>query len=79
MLEVSGSKAVVQVFRGTSGVDARKTRCEFSGDVLKMPISEEMLGRSFNGSGTAIDHAPPILAEDFMDIQGQPINPFSRT
>jgi len=44
-----------------------------------MPISEEMLGRSFNGSGTAIDRAPPILAEDFMDIQGQPINPFSRT
>mmetsp|Transcript_48935 Transcript_48935/g.72741 ORF Transcript_48935/g.72741 Transcript_48935/m.72741 type:complete len:489 (-) Transcript_48935:187-1653(-) len=79
VLEVSGSKAVVQVFRGTAGVDARKTRCEFSGDVLKMPISEEMLGRSFNGSGTAIDHAPPILAEDFMDIQGQPINPFSRT
>jgi V-type H+-transporting ATPase subunit B len=79
VLEVSGSKAVVQVFRGTAGVDARKTRCEFSGDVLKMPISEEMLGRSFNGSGTAIDRAPPILAEDFMDIQGQPINPFSRT
>lgn len=79
VLEVSGNKAVVQVFRGTAGVDARKTRCEFSGDVLKMPISEEMLGRSFNGSGTAIDHAPPILAEDFMDIQGQPINPFSRT
>merc|ERR1719472_121728 len=78
VLEVNGSKAVVQVFRGTSDVDARKTRCEFTGDVLKMPISEEMLGRSFNGSGIAIDKAPPVLAEDFMDIQGQPINPYSR-
>lgn len=78
VLEVNGSKAVVQVFRGTEGVDARKTHCEFTGDVLKMPISEEMLGRAFNGSGTAIDNAPAILAEDFMDIQGQPINPYSR-
>ena len=51
VLEVSGSRAVVQVFEGTSGIDNRKTRCEFTGDVLKMGVSEEMLGRSFNGSG----------------------------
>ena len=43
-----------------------------------MPISEEMLGRSFNGSGTPIDHGPPVLAEKFLDIQGQPINPYQR-
>ena len=49
------------------------TTCEFTGDVLKMPISEEMLGRSFNGSGRPIDGAPPVLAEDFLDIQGMPI------
>lgn len=41
-----------------------------------MPISIEMLGRSFNGSGNPIDHGPPVLAEKFLDIQGQPINPF---
>ena len=51
VLEVQGSRAVVQVFEGTSGIDNRKTRCEFTGDVLKMGVSEEMLGRSFNGSG----------------------------
>jgi V-type H+-transporting ATPase subunit B len=51
VLEVSGSRAVVQVFEGTSGIDNRKTCCEFTGDVLKMGVSEEMLGRSFNGSG----------------------------
>jgi len=38
-----------------------------------------MLGRSFNGSGRPIDGAPPVLAEDFLDIQGMPINPYSRT
>ena len=41
-----------------------------------MAISEEMLGRSFNGSGKPIDKGPPVLAEQFRDIQGQPINPF---
>ena len=55
-----------------------KTHIEFTGEVLKMPISEEMLGRSFNGSGKAIDKGPPVLAELFRDIQGQPINPYKR-
>ena len=45
------------------------THCEFTGDVLRMPISTEMLGRQFNGQGIPIDHGPPVLAEDFLDIQ----------
>ncbi|CAN0146004.1 unnamed protein product [Discosporangium mesarthrocarpum] len=45
ILEVFGNKAVVQVFEGTSGIDNRNTRISFTGDVLKMAISEEMLGR----------------------------------
>jgi hypothetical protein len=45
VLEVAGNKAVVQIFEGTSGIDNLHTRCQFTGDVLKMPISEEMLGR----------------------------------
>lgn len=78
VLEVSGSKAVVQVFEGTSGIDAKNTHCEFTGDILRTPVSEDMLGRVFNGSGKPIDKGPPILAEDYLDIQGQPINPWSR-
>lgn len=66
------------MFEGTSGIDVKYTRVEFTGDVLKMPVSEEMLGRIFNGSGKPIDDGPPVLAEDFLDIQGQPINPFAR-
>jgi V-type H+-transporting ATPase subunit B len=45
------------------------THCEFTGDVLRMPISEEMLGRTFNGSGNPRDKGPAVLAEDFLDIQ----------
>jgi V-type H+-transporting ATPase subunit B len=78
VLEIEGKKAVVQIFEGTSNIDNLNTRCEFTGDVLKMPISTEMLGRQFNGSGVPIDHGPPVLAEEFLDIQGQPINPFCR-
>ena len=78
VLEVSGSKAVVQVFEGTSGIDAKHTTCEFTGDILRIPVSEDMLGRVFNGSGKPKDKGPNILAEDFLDIQGQPINPWSR-
>nr|XP_053649640.1 V-type proton ATPase subunit B-like [Cherax quadricarinatus] len=71
VLEVSGSKAVVQVFEGTSGVDAKHTVCEFTGDILRTPVSEDMLGRIFNGSGKPIDQGPTVLAEDFLDIQGK--------
>lgn len=72
MLEVSGKTAVVQVFEGTSGIDAQHTRVEFTGDILRLAVSEDMLGRVFNGSGKPIDKGPNVLAEDYLDIQGAP-------
>ncbi|ELP89013.1 vacuolar ATP synthase subunit B, putative, partial [Entamoeba invadens IP1] len=78
VLEIAGNKAVVQVFEGTSGIDARQTRCEFTGDVLTIPVSEDMLGRVFNGSGKPVDKGPNVIAEDYLDINGQPINPANR-
>ena len=78
VLEINGKKAVVQIFEGTSGIDNLHTHVEFTGDVLRMPISEEMLGRTFNGSGVPVDKGPQILAEEFLDIQGSPINPYNR-
>uniref|UniRef100_A0A8C3SPV4 Vacuolar proton pump subunit B n=1 Tax=Chelydra serpentina TaxID=8475 RepID=A0A8C3SPV4_CHESE len=78
VLEVVGSKAIVQVFEGTSGIDAKKTSCEFTGDILRTPVSEDMLGRVFNGSAKPIDKGPAVMAEDFLDINGQPINPHGR-
>jgi len=79
ILEVNGKKAVVQVFEGTTNIDARNTRCELVGDVLRMAVSEDMLGRVFNGSGKPIDGGPKVLAEDYLDIMGMPINPYMRT
>merc|ERR1712144_177264 len=78
VLEARGSRAVVQVFEGTSGVDVKKTKVEFTGHSLKLGVSEDMLGRVFDGSGRAIDKGPKVLAEDYLDINGSPINPYSR-
>ncbi|VDK65655.1 unnamed protein product, partial [Onchocerca ochengi] len=78
VLEITRNKAVVQVFEGTAGIDAKNTSCEFTGDILRTPVSEDMLGRILNGSGKPIDKGPPVLAEDFLDINGQPINPRCR-
>ncbi|GAB7329956.1 hypothetical protein MBLNU13_g01656t1 [Cladosporium sp. NU13] len=78
VLEARGNRAVVQVFEGTSGVDVKKTKVEFTGHNLKLGVSEDMLGRVFDGSGRAIDKGPKVLAEDYLDINGSPINPYSR-
>merc|ERR1719313_1856734 len=78
VLEVQDNRAVVQVFEGTAGIDSKTTSCEFSGDILRIGVAEDMVGRIFNGSGKPIDNGPAILAEDYLDIMGQPINPFMR-
>ncbi|MCD7448910.1 hypothetical protein HAX54_047249 [Datura stramonium] len=79
VLEVDGEKAVVQVFEGTSGIDNKYTTVQFTGEVLKTPVSLDMLGRIFNGSGKPIDNGPPILPEAYRDISGSSINPSERT
>lgn len=58
------------MFEGTSGIDAKNTVCEFTGDILKSPVCEDMLGRVFNESAKPIDKGPTVLAKDFLDIQG---------
>merc|ERR1712056_107711 len=78
ILEVNKKKAVVQVFEGTSGIDNKHCHIEFTGDTLKMPISDDLMGRAFNGSGKPIDKGPTILAEEFLDVNGAPMNPKSR-
>lgn len=64
--------------RATSWLIRDKTRVEFTGESLKLGVSEDMLGRIFDGSGRAIDKGPKVLAEEFLDINGSPINPYSR-
>jgi V/A-type H+-transporting ATPase subunit B len=78
VLEVDHGRAVVQVFSGTHGLDLEETRARFTGDVARVGVSLEMLGRTFNGSGEPVDGGPPVVAERHLDINGQPINPWGR-
>lgn len=77
-LEVCDKKAVVQIFEGTSGIDVKDTSVTTTGEVFKLGVSEDMLGRIFNGSAKIIDGGPDILPIEYLDIQGQPINPSAR-
>jgi V-type H+-transporting ATPase subunit B len=78
IVETRGSVAVLQVFEGTTGVDVQKTSATFTGESFRLPVARDMIGRIFNGSGKPIDGGPPVIAEDFVDINGSAINPFSR-
>jgi V/A-type H+-transporting ATPase subunit B len=70
--------AIVQVFEGTRGLDTDETRVRFSGDIMKISLSKEMLGRSFDGLGRPIDGGPEIIPEIRMPITGAAINPTAR-
>lgn len=78
VLEISKDKAVVQVFEGTSGIDVSETKIRFLGKVIELPVSLDILGRIFDGSGKPIDNGPSIIPELKLDINGNPINPYSR-
>merc|ERR1711907_308991 len=73
-----GRKRRGQVLEGTEGIDNRDSTVTFSGDTLRVPVAEEMLGRIFNGAGIPLDNGPAVVADDFLDVNGQPINPFAR-
>jgi V/A-type H+-transporting ATPase subunit B len=78
VLEVNRNRAVVQVFTGTRGLDIDTTRVHFTGEVARLGVSLEMLGRMLNGAGEPLDGGPPIVPETFLDIHGEPINPYAR-
>ncbi len=78
VLEIGGGVAVVQVFEGTTGLDVAKTSIRFTGETVKLSVSNDMLGRIFDGSGRPIDGGPRIIPDDYLDVNGNPINPFAR-
>lgn len=78
VLETHLDKAVVQVFEGTKGLDTRDTRVRFTGKVMQIGLSPEMLGRVFNSIGRPIDGGPPLIPDKMLDITGDPINPNAR-
>jgi len=77
-LEVDEDKAVVQVFEGTTGLSQKNMRTVFLGKTLEIPVHREMLGRVFDGLGRPIDGAPQVVSDIMRDVNGLPINPYSR-
>jgi V/A-type H+-transporting ATPase subunit B len=78
VLEIDGDRAVIQMFEGTSGLDVASAKIRFQGQVLKLPVSGDLLGRTFSGSGTPLDGQPPIIPDEERDINGLPMNPAAR-
>ncbi|MBI4896642.1 MAG: V-type ATP synthase subunit B [Candidatus Aenigmarchaeota archaeon] len=77
VLDTSCDIVVVQVFEGTARIDTQAT-ARFLGDVMRLKVSPEMLGRILNGRGEPIDGGPEIIPEDELDINSASINPYSR-
>ncbi|WP_067836248.1 V-type ATP synthase subunit B [Amphibacillus sediminis] len=78
VLEVEGDKAMVQIFEGPSGINIKDTKVRFRGKPLSLDVSEDMVGRVFNGMGRPIDDGPEIIPETSLDVNGQAINPIAR-
>lgn len=78
VLEVEGDRAVVQLFESAQGINLAATKVRFLGHPLELGVSEDMLGRVFNGMGEPIDGGPEILAEERLNINGLPMNPAAR-
>ncbi|KPL02961.1 MAG: ATP synthase subunit B, partial [Planctomycetes bacterium SM23_65] len=79
VLDVSEEHAVVQVLEGTTGLSNASTRVRFLGRSLRLPVSRQMLGRVFDGLGRAADGGPDPFRGEPRDVNGSPINPYSRT
>ena len=79
VVQIEGEKAIVQVFEGTTGISLHNTRTRFLGHPMQIPLSTELLGRVFSGSGAPIDGLGEVYAEKYGDVNGRPLNPVSRT
>jgi V/A-type H+/Na+-transporting ATPase subunit B len=78
VLEINGDKAMVQVFEGTSGLSPQDVKVKFLAKGMELGVSLDMLGRVFDGSGRPIDDGPAIIPEKYLNVNGTPMNPFSR-
>ncbi len=78
VLEVNNDKALVQLFEGAQGLQISTSKAKFLGHSQQLAVSEDMLGRVFDGMGNPRDGGAPIIAQKYMDINGEPINPAAR-
>ena len=78
VIDVSDEVTVIQIFEETVGLDIKKTSVRFTGETIKLPVSMDMFGRVFTGSGKSADGGPRIVPEDYLDVHVATINPCSR-
>ena len=78
VVQIEGKRVVVQVFEGTNRLSLKNTKTKFIGKPMEIPLSKEVLGRIFNGSGKPIDGLGKVFADKTADINGLPLNPVSR-
>lgn len=78
VLEINKDKALVQLFEGSAGINLKGAKVKFLGKPLELGVSEDMLGRVFDGLGNPKDGGPKIIPDKKLDINGTPINPVAR-
>ena len=78
IVEIDEDRAVIQVFESTADMSLLNTHTKLTGRPMEIGLSEEILGRTFNGLGMPIDGLGPIRAEEYRNVNGQPMNPCSR-
>lgn len=78
VLEVKDDKAVVQLFESSHGLQISTSKARFLGRSQELGVSEDMLGRVFDGMGNPRDGGAPIIPKKKLDINGEPINPAAR-
>ncbi len=75
---LTGDKALIQVFAGTSGINLQDTSVQFEGKPMELPVGSEILGRIFNGAGEPKDGLGDVYPEEYRDVNGMAINPVCR-
>ena len=78
IVEINEEHAVIQVFESTAQMSLLNTHTRLTGHPMELGLSEELLGRTFNGLGRPIDGLGPIKAKEYRNVNGQPMNPYSR-
>ena len=78
IVAVYEDKAVIQVFEGTSSMSLTNTHTRLTGHPMEIGLSEEILGRTFDGVGNPIDGLGPVDAEVKRNVNGLPLNPVTR-
>jgi len=78
VIEIDKDAALIEIFEGTSGITPRDSKVRFMGRPFTLDVSEDMVGRIFDGLGRPLDGDTPIIPEMQLDINGEAINPVAR-